>query len=249
MLTVYDYPTAKILAAAGVDILLVGDTAAMTVLGADSTVAATLDYMVAITAAVRRGAPNSFVMADMPFATYPDGPTAVANAARFVREARADAVKFEMDRRHAPIVEALAAAGITTAAHIGLRPQVAAQQGGYLAQGRTASAAKDLVDTAILLANAGAHCLLVEAVPDDVTAEIVHKVPCPVFGCGAGPSADGHVVVLHDMLGFSDRTPRFVERFGNVPAALLDAVRQYVDAVRSRAYPAEKHQYHMKKEP
>ncbi len=246
MLTAYDYPTARILAAAGVDVLLVGDSAATTLLGADSTVVATLDFMVTLTGAVRRGAPGAFVMADMPFATYPDIPVAVANAARFVREAGADAVKFEMDHRHVEMVRALAAAGVTTCAHVGLLPQRAAQQGGYVAQGRTPAEAKRIVETAAALAQAGAHLLLLEAVPDEVTARIVRQVDCPVLGCGAGSSADGHVMVIHDLLGFNARVPRFVERFGDVPAAMRDAVVRYVQAVRERKYPEERHQYRMK---
>jgi len=246
MLTAYDYPTARILAAAGVDVLLVGDSAATTILGADSTVVATLDFLITLTAAVRRGAPEAFLMADMPFATYPDAATAVANAARFVREAGADAVKFEMDVRHVVMVQALAAAGIVTCAHVGLLPQRALQEGGYVAQGRTPAEAQRIIDSAIALARAGAHMLLIEAVPDEVTAEIVRSVDCPVLGCGAGPSADGHVVVIHDMLGYNARVPRFVERFGDVPAAIHSATQAYVDAVRSRAYPAAKHQYRMK---
>lgn len=249
MLTAYDYPTAKILASAGLDLLLVGDSAATTLLGADSTVVITLEFLLTLTAAVRRGAPDLFVMADMPFATYPDIPTAVANAARFVREAGADSVKFEMDLRHVEMVQALAAAGITTCAHVGLLPQRASQQGGYVAQGRTAAEARHIVETAVALAHAGAHLLLLEAVPDEVTAEVVRSVECPVLGCGAGPSADGHVVVIHDLLGFSARVPRFVERTGDIPAAIQTAVSSYVSAVRTRAYPTAQHQYHMKSEP
>src|SRR4051812_7664449 len=134
MLTAYDHPTAKILASTGVDVLLVGDSAATTMLGAESTTAVTLDFLITLTDAVRRGAPNLFVMADMPFGSYPDIPTAAANAARFVREARADAVKFEMDIRHVEMTRALSAAGITICAHVGLLPQRAHQQGGYIAQ-------------------------------------------------------------------------------------------------------------------
>jgi 3-methyl-2-oxobutanoate hydroxymethyltransferase len=248
MLTAYDYPTAKILAAAGVDLLLVGDSAATTILGEDSTTAVTLDFLLTLTAAVRRGAPDAFVMGDMPFASYPDIPTAVANAARFVREAHADAVKFEMDIRHVEMVQALSAAGIVTCAHIGLLPQRAPQQGGYVAQGRTPAEAKRLIETAVALAKAGAHLLLLEAVPDEVTAEIVRSVECPVLGCGAGPSADGHVVVIHDMMGYNTRVPRFVEKFGDVPAAIDTAARRYVEAVRTREYPASRHQYRMKAE-
>ena len=245
MLTAYDFPTAKILASAGVDVLLVGDSAATTMLGADSTTAITLDFLLTLTAAVRRGAPDCFVMADMPFASYPDIPTAAANSARFVREAGADGVKFEMDIRHVEMTRALSAAGITTCAHVGLLPQRAAQQGGYVAQGRTPAEARRIVETAVALAGAGAHLLLLEAVPDSVTAEVVREVACPVLGCGAGPSADGHVVVIHDMLGYSARVPRFVERFGDVPAAMQEAAVKYVEAVRTRAYPAPQHQYRM----
>ena len=246
MLTAYDFPTAKILAAAGVDLLLVGDSAATVLLGAPSTTVATFDFLLTLTAAVRRGAPDVFLMADMPFASYPDIPTAVATAARFIREAGADAVKFEMDLRHTEMTRALAAAGICTCAHVGLLPQRANLQGGYVAQGRTPAEAQRIVETATALANAGAHLLLLEAVPDEVTAAIKKSTDIPILGCGAGPSADGHVVVLHDMLGFFPRTPRFVERYGEVPAAIESAARQYVDAIRTHAYPAPQHQYHMK---
>lgn len=246
MLTAYDFPTARILASAGVDLLLVGDSAATVLLGASSTTAATMDFLLTLTAAVRRGAPDVFLMADMPFASYPDIPTAVANAARFLREAGADAVKFEMDQRHAEMTRALTAAGICTCAHVGLLPQRAALQGGYIAQGRTPAEAQRIVETATALAAAGAHLLLLEAVPDEVTLAVKEKVDVPVLGCGAGKSADGHVVVLHDMLGFGARAPRFVERFGDVPSAMEQAVRHYVEAVRSRTYPAAHHQYRMK---
>jgi 3-methyl-2-oxobutanoate hydroxymethyltransferase len=246
MLTAYDYPTARILAAAGVDVLLVGDSAATTLLGAESTVAATLDFMLMLTAAVRRGAPDVLVMADMPFASYPDIPTGVASASRFVREGGADAVKFEVDIRHVEMIRAASSAGITVCAHVGLLPQRAAQQGGYVAQGRTPAEAQRIIDAAVAHAQAGAHLLLLEAVPDEVTAEVVRQVDCPVLGCGAGPSSDGHVVVIHDMLGYNARVPRFVERFGDVPAAIQDAAQRYIEAVRTRAYPAPHHLYRMR---
>ena len=246
MLTAYDYPTAKILADTGIHILLVGDSAATTILGADSTIKATYEFLLTITEAVHRGAPNAFLMADMPFASYPDVRTAVANAARFVREGGADSVKLEADIRHAEIVTAMSAAGITVCAHVGLLPQRASQQGGYLAQGRTPAEARRIVDDALALAAAGAHLLLIEAVPDEVTAEIIGQVQCPVLGCGAGPSADGHVVVLHDMLGYSERPPRFVEKFADVPAVISAAAVAYAKAIRNREYPAARHQYHSK---
>jgi 3-methyl-2-oxobutanoate hydroxymethyltransferase len=186
-------------------------------------------------------------MADMPFASYPDVATAVANAARFVREAGADSVKLEADIRHAEIVRGMTAAGVAVCAHVGLLPQRAPQQGGYFAQGRTAEDARRVVEDAVGLADAGAQLLLIEAVPDEVTAEVVRRVNCPVLGCGAGASADGHVMVLHDMLGYSERAPRFVEKYADVPGVVAAAAREYAEAVKTRAYPAERHQYRMKK--
>jgi 3-methyl-2-oxobutanoate hydroxymethyltransferase len=246
MLTAYDFPTARILAGAGVDSLLVGDSAATVLLGASSTTAATMEFLLPLTAAVRRAAPDVFLMADMPFASYPDVRTAVENAGRFVREAGADAVKFEMDIRHVEMTRALSAAGIVVCAHVGLLPQRAAQQGGYVAQGRTAAEAKRIVEEAVALGAAGAPMVLLEAVPDEVTAEVVARVPAIVIGCGGGASADGHVVVVHDMLGYSEKVPRFVEKFGDVPSAITEAAEKYVAAVRGRSYPAAAHQYRMK---
>jgi 3-methyl-2-oxobutanoate hydroxymethyltransferase len=254
MLTAYDFHTARLFAAAGIEILHVGDSVATTLLGADSTLAATMEILLPLTAAVRRGAPAAFLMGDMPFASYPDVPTAVANAARFIRDAGADAVKLEADLRHKEIITALSAAGMTVCAHLGLLPQRAPQQGGYLAQGRTPAEARRIIDESLQLARAGAHLLLLEAIPDEVTAELqkqlaAHQLDIPVLGCGAGPSADGHVQVSFDMLGYSDRVPRFVERFADLPALITDAAQRYHQAIKSRAYPAPHHQYRMKTDP
>ncbi len=246
VLTCYDHPTAKILTAAGVRALLVGDSAAMTVLGYDSTIHATMDFMVTITAAVRRGAPDCFLMADMPFGSYPDAPTATRNALRFLQESHADIVKMECDHRHEPIVQALSAAGIPLCAHLGLLPQKAAFEGAYRAQGRTPEAAAKLVAQAQRLAAAGTPMLLLEAVPDAVSAQIVAAVPGVVIGCGAGASCDGHVVVLHDVLGFNARPARFVEVLTNVPERISHAARQYFLDVTQGRYPASRHAYHMK---
>ncbi len=246
MLTCYDHPTAHILAAAGLHILLVGDSAATTVLGEDSTTAATMDFMVQITRAVRRGAPNLLVMADMPFASYPDIPTATQNARRFVQDAGADAVKLECDGRHLEIVRSLAASGIVVCAHLGLLPQRAVQHGGYKARGRTADEADRIVRDAAQLSAAGAELILLEAVPDEVSCRVIAAVNCPVLGCGAGASCHGHVVVLHDMLGFNVRPPRFVDKLADLPAVIGQAARTYVQAVASRQYPADRHAYHMK---
>ncbi len=246
MLTCYDYPTARVLAPTGVHILLVGDSAATTVLGEDSTVRVTLDFLVTITDAVRRGAPDVFLMADMPFASYPDIPTAVANAARFMREAGADCVKVEADLRHRDVIAGMTSAGIPVCAHLGLLPQRAAQLGGYFAQGRTNPDAKRIIQDAVALSEAGATLLLIEAVPNEVTAQVIQKVSVPVIGCGAGPSADGHVVVLHDMLGYSSRVPRFVDKLADAPTLIANAATRYVQAIANREYPADRHQYHMK---
>lgn len=246
MLTAYDYPTARILAGTGIHAILVGDSAATTVLGADSTVKATFDFLLTLTEAVRRGAPDLFLMGDMPFASYPDVATAVKNGARFMREAGADCVKLEGDLRHKEIVAGMAAAGICVCAHVGLLPQRAMQQGGYVAQGRTAAEARRIVEEAVTLAKAGAHMILLEAVPDEVTADVVRQVECPVIGCGAGPSADGHVIVLHDMLGYTERPPRFVEKLADVPGVIAEAAARYAELVHTRGYPVARHQYRMK---
>ncbi len=202
MLTCYDHPTAKILAKTGVNILLVGDSAATTVLGAESTVKATFDFLLTLTEAVRRGAPDVFLMADMPFASYPDVPTAVGNAGAVFEEAGADAVKLEADIRHAEIVTRWSAAGGDGVCACGVAAAAGGAAGGVCGAGAGRRGARRLIEeTVAALANAEAHLLLVEAVPDEVTAEIVRQVVCPVLGCGAGPSADGHVVVLNDMLG------------------------------------------------
>ena len=249
MLTCYDYPTAQILAAVGTPLLLVGDSAAMAVLGEASTLHITLDYLLTITRAVRRGAPQAFVMGDMPYGSYPDVPTALANATRFFQEAGVDAVKLECTASDEAIVTALSAAGLVVCAHVGLLPQRAALHGqGYKAQGRTKSEADEIIATAVQLHRAGAQMLLVEAVPDEVSAALSRQVDCPLLGCGGGPSCDGHVVVLHDMLGFTARAPRFVDKLGDVPQALRAAAEQYLQQVQQHAYPAPRHQYHMKSE-
>ena len=249
MLTCYDHPTAQILSAAGIPTLLVGDSAAMAVLGEESTLQISLDYLLTITRAVRRGAPRAFVMGDMPYGSYPDVKTAAVNAARFFKEAGADAVKLECTADDENLVAQLSAAGLVVCAHVGLLPQRAALQGlGYKAQGRTPAEAQEIVQAALRLHRAGARMLLVEAVPDEVSAAISRQVDCPLIGCGGGPSCDGHVVVLHDMLGFSPRPPRFVDKLGDVPSAVSAAAARYLEQVQRREYPAARHQYHMKGE-
>jgi len=246
MLTCYDFPTAQILADAGVPLLLVGDSAATTVLGEKSTVHATMDFMLTITRAVRKGAPGVFLLADMPFGSYPTVETAVENARRFLSEAGADAVKMECDRRQEPMIAAMSAAGIPVCAHLGLLPQHVAQEGSYRYRGRTQEEADRLVADGVALVKAGAVLILLEAVPDTVSRRMVEAVDCPVLGCGAGPSCHGHVVVLHDMLGLSSQTPRFVERLADLPSVISQAARTWVSTVENREYPAARHQYPIK---
>jgi 3-methyl-2-oxobutanoate hydroxymethyltransferase len=246
MLTAYDYPTAVILAEAGIPTLLVGDSAAMAVLGEVSTTGISMDYLVTITRAVRKGAPGVFLLADMPFGSYPDVITAVANAARFLKEAGADAVKLESDSGDIPVVAGLVAAGIPVCAHVGLLPQRAAQRGGYRAQGRTPAEARSIIADALGLRRAGAQMLLIEAVPDEVSRQIHDQVDCPLIGCGAGPSCDGHVMVVNDMLGYGSHIPKFVEKLADIPTIISQAAAAYLQQVQTRQYPAIRHQYHMK---
>lgn len=248
MLTCYDFPTAQLLSAAGVPALLVGDSAAMVVLGFDSTVHATVDFMTTITAAVRRGAPNRFVMGDMPFGSYNDETSAVKNAQRLIRDGGADAVKLECDASHTSVVAAISAAGVSVCAHLGLLPQRAAREGGYKAKGRTEAEAATIVSAASALTKAGAAMVLLEAVPNEVSARVRQAIDCPLIGCGAGPACDGHVLVLHDMLGFGQHRPRFAEPFADLPPLIQAAAENYRKDVEAGAYPAARHAYHMKVE-
>lgn len=209
-LTCYDATTARLLEQAGVDVLLVGDTAGEIVLGFPSTVHTPLDFLVTLTAGVKRGAPATMVMADMPFLSYQaDDAEGVRNAGRFVTEGMADLVKIEADRSFAPLVERMSRAGIPVVAHIGSRPQLAKQQGGYSAAGKSCANALALLDDARSLVDAGAQMLLVEATPVEVSQQIVRESSVPVIGCGAGPACHGQVVVLQDILGMTVWQPAF----------------------------------------
>jgi len=249
MLTAYDYPTARIEEAAGIDCILVGDSAAQVILGHSSTLPATLDFLVTITAAVRRGAPSVFLIGDMPYLTFNiNAEEAIRNAGRFMAEASCDCVKVEGDARLAPTIHAMTAATIPVMVHMGLRPQSVHQSGGYRAQGRDAKSAQRLIDDARRIEDAGACALLLEAVPPEPAQIIAESTELPVIGCGAGGHVDGHVVVLHDMLGVSDGPlPRFVKRYGEVGQAMRDAVERYIADVEARRYPAEEHGYQMQK--
>lgn len=247
MLTAYDFPTAQIEEEAGIDCILVGDSAAQVILGHSSTLQATMDFMIAITAAVRRGAPGAFLIGDMPYLSYHvNTEEAIRNAGRFMSEASCDCVKLEGDARIATTVRALTAATIPVMVHLGLRPQAVHQFGGYRAQGRDEASAQRLINDAKIVEEAGACALLLEAVPPEPAKIITESAGVPVIGCGAGPHVNGQVVVLHDVLGLTaGPLPKFVKRFGDVRGNISDAVRGYLDEVRSRSYPGAEHCYAM----
>lgn len=244
MLTCYDATTARWLDQAGVDALLVGDTAAEMILGFDSTLHAPLEFMVTITAAVKRGAPRCFVMADMPFMSYHgDEGQAVLNAGRFLTEGQADAVKLEVDGGFAPLVRRMARSGIPVVAHLGSRPQQVRRSGGYKAAGRSETEAKEIVEEARLMEQSGAVMLLLEAVPARVSREVVRSVEIPVIGCGAGPDCHGHVVVLHDLLGLTGWHPPFAKPVAELGQAIRRAAEQWVALLKSGGYLKSDHPY------
>ncbi|WP_029146246.1 3-methyl-2-oxobutanoate hydroxymethyltransferase [Microbacterium luticocti] len=247
MVTAYDHPGAQVAEAAGADVVLVGDSAAMTVLGYDSTVPITVDEMLMLAAAVRRGLRRALLVADLPFASYEaSDEQAVRTAQRFVKQAGADAVKVERGGTTAQRARAIVAAGIPVMGHVGLTPQTATALGGYRAQGRTAEAAVQVARDASALVQAGCFALVFEAIPAEVTAALVPRLPVPVIGIGAGPAADGQVLVVHDLLGITEGpTARFVKRYAEVRKAMVDGVTAYVDDVRARSYPAREHGYAM----
>lgn len=232
-LTCYDATTAGWLERAGVHVLLVGDTAAEMVLGLPSTIHAPLEFMLTITAAVKRGAPNVHVMADMPFMSYQaDDAEGLRNAGRFLTEGSADSVKLEVDRSFAPLIEKLARAGVPVVAHIGSRPQLHKRRGGYGSAGRTAEEARLIVADAIAAQEAGAAMLLIEAVPVEVAQRVVEKTSIPVIGCGAGPACHGQVVVLQDILGLTDWQPAFAKPIAGLGSQIASAAGEWVAKVR-----------------
>lgn len=245
-LTAYDFTTARWLARAGVPVLLVGDSAADVILGLPGTIHAPLDLLVTLTAAVKRGAPGCLVIGDMPFMSYQvDEATAMRSVGRFMTEGNADAVKLEVDRRDAALVEKLARAGVPVIAHIGSRPQQAKLRGGYGAVGKTAAETQQYVADAAALQEAGAVMLLIEAVPAELSQRIVEKTSIPVIGCGAGPACHGQIVVTQDILGLTDWQPAFAKPIINLGEPLLAAARQWVAMVRDSKL--GEHPYKMEK--
>jgi 3-methyl-2-oxobutanoate hydroxymethyltransferase len=247
MVTAYDYPSGRIADAAGIDIVLVGDSAAMTVLGHHSTVPATMDEMLMLTRAVTRGAERPLVVADMPFGSFQvSDEDALRNAIRFVKEAGADAVKLEGAGPMLSRVAAIVGAGIPVMGHIGLTPQSATMLGGFKAQGRSAEKARKLLADARALEAAGSFSLVLEAVPAPVATRITEAVSIPTIGIGAGPECDGQVLVWHDLLGlYEGGTARFVKRYAEVGEVIREALEAYVADVRERRFPEEQHTYAM----
>lgn len=233
-LTCYDATTARWLERAGVPMLLVGDTAAEVILGLPSTIHMPLEVSLVLTAAVKRGAPRTLVMGDMPFLSYQaDEATAIRNAGRFLVEGLADFVKLEVDRSFAPLVAKMTRAGVPVVAHIGSRPQHAKQHGGYYAAGKSAKDALALMDDAKAMIDAGAMMLLVEAAPAEVTERIVAESSVPVIGCGAGSSCHGQIVVLQDLLGLTSWQPAFASPATHLGDYIVLAARQWCDRVQS----------------
>jgi 3-methyl-2-oxobutanoate hydroxymethyltransferase len=245
MVTAYDYPSAQAAEAAGVDLVLVGDSGAMTVLGYDSTVPVSLDEMLVLARAVRRGLRTPFLVGDLPFGSYEaSDEQAIATAQRFVKEAGCDAVKLERGGVAVQRARAIVDAGIPVMGHVGLTPQSATALGGYRAQGRTAERALDVTRDALDLQDAGCFSIVFEAIPAAVAETIMGRMEVPVIGIGAGPATDGQVLVFHDLLGIYDgMSPRFAKRFAAVKDEMVAGLRAYAREVRTGAFPAPEHCY------
>jgi 3-methyl-2-oxobutanoate hydroxymethyltransferase len=245
MVTAYDYPSAQVAEAAGVDVVLVGDSGAMTVLGYPSTVPVSTDEMLVLASAVRRGLRSPLLVGDLPFGSYEaSNEQAIATAQRFIKEAGCDAVKLERGGTSAERARAIVDAGIPVMGHIGLTPQTATALGGYRAQGRTAERAIEVARDAIALEEAGCFAIVFEAIPAAVADDVMTQLHVPVIGIGAGPGTDGQVLVFHDLLGIYDgMTPRFAKRYAELKAEMVAGVAEYAAEVRNRAFPGPEHTY------
>jgi len=244
----YDYNTAKLVSHTDVEMILVGDSAAQVVLGFDSTLPATMDFMVAITAAVRRGAPNVFLVADMPFLSYQVGRAeAVKNAGRFVTQAGAQMVKIEANSAYLDVIKAVSDAGIAVMAHIGIRPQSISKIGQFKAEATTAEKAAELISLAEQMTNAGADSLLLEGTAAEVAEIITKRCELPVIGCGSGPSCDGQILIAPDILGLTQGpSPKFAKNYETLAERTIEALNTYAKEVKNRQFPDTKHSYHMK---
>lgn len=246
MLSLYDAPAAAIADAAGVDMILVGDSLGMALLGRDDTLTVSLDEMVVFCRAVARGARRPLLIGDLPFLTYTSPQQALESAGRIMREGKADAVKLEGGEIVLPMVQALVQFGIPVMGHLGLTPQSVHTLGGFRTQGRTAEAAERLLHEARALEAAGIFALVLEAVPREVAAVVAEALRVPVIGIGAGPDVDGQVLLYHDILGLTfGRPAKFVRVFGDIRGLSVDACRTFCEAVRDRSYPLDEQSYHM----
>jgi 3-methyl-2-oxobutanoate hydroxymethyltransferase len=245
-LTAYDYPTARLLDEAGVDVILVGDSLAMVVLGHDSTLPVTLDEMLHHARAVRRGTKHALVVADMPFGSYhSETAESLRNAVRFVKEAGVEAVKVEGGERRLELIARLTEAEIPVMGHVGLTPQSVNALGGYRVQGKTLDSAEQLLRDGRAVEAAGAFAIVLEAVPRELATQITRELRIPTIGIGAGPDCDGQILVLHDLLGLTfEQTPKFARRYANVGEVISNAVRNYCDDVRSGSFPSDSESYH-----
>ena len=245
-LTAYDYPTARLMDEAGVDVVLVGDSVAMVVLGYESTLPLTMEESLHHTKAVRRGVQRALVVADMPFGTYQgDVNEALKNAVRFVKEAGAEAVKVEGGERRLEVIARLTEAEIPVMGHVGLTPQSVNAMGGYRVQGKTAGGAEQLLRDARAVEAAGAFSIVLEGIPRALAAEITKSVRIPTIGIGAGPDCDGQILVLHDLLGLTfQEPPKFARRYANVGEVISQAVREYCADVQGGTFPSDAESYH-----
>jgi 3-methyl-2-oxobutanoate hydroxymethyltransferase len=243
MITAYDYPTGVWAERAAIDILLVGDSMAMTVLGYPNTLPATMSELIAHSQAVTRGNSNSFVLGDMPYMSYqPSVEMAVQNAGRFMSEGRCDGIKLEGGATMVERVEAIVNAGIPVMGHLGLTPQSMSMLGGFKAQGKDALVAKSIIDDAMLLEEAGAFAILLEAVPSKVSKMVAQRAEIPIIGIGAGPDCDGQVLIFHDMFGlYPAFTPKFAKQYADLGKQIVEGLQRYADDVRSGAFPEPKH--------
>lgn len=250
MLTAYDYSMAKLVDDAGIDMILVGDSLANTMLGYDSTLPVTMDEMIHHVKAVCRGAERAMVVADLPFMSYQvSRKEGMRNAGRILKETSAQAVKLEGGREIAKTVRAIVDAGIPVVGHLGLTPQSVHQMGGYKVQGKDESAAKKLIDDARTIEEAGAFCLVLECVPTPLAKLITESLQIPTIGIGAGPHCDGQVLVIHDMLGLYPRSsPKFVKKYVNLHEHMDAALKQYKEEVTARTFPGPEHSFGMSEE-
>ena len=250
MLTAYDYPSALLVDQAGIDIILVGDSLNMVVLGRENTVTATMGEMLHHCRAVSRGAKSALLVGDMPFMSYQvDEKAAVHNAGRFLKEAGMDVVKLEGGKQVAAVAGAIVGAGIPVMGHIGLTPQYVSKLGGFRVQGKTAEAAQALLEDARALEDAGCFALVLEAVPSPVAKHVTEQIDIPTVGIGAGPHCDGQVLVFHDLIGLFDRfVPKFVKRYAKVSDIIAEALVEYKEEVQNRTFPGPEHEYEIEQE-